>query len=177
MDSAEDVVKEALSAWQDGAELLDSLPSLSPDHETVRIAVANLRAVYEQTVARRPHGASALAKSREHMASAVATLDAVRVRQAPTVGPAGLSGSLIDQVERTLAQAEELLTQMPPYSAEYERISNSIVELRQIEAMAGAGPGLGPKDAVIRRSIIETQRSIAQAADGNRKDGDGRQPR
>src|SRR3954453_23613337 len=100
MDSAEDVVKDALSAWQDGAELLESLPSLSPDHETVRLAVANLRAVYEQTVARRPHGASALAKSREQMATAIATLDAVRTRQAPTPGSAGLSGSLIDQVER-----------------------------------------------------------------------------
>jgi len=40
------VVDELLEAWKQGEQLLPTLPPLSTDHETVRAAVADLRATY-----------------------------------------------------------------------------------------------------------------------------------
>ena len=156
-----------MSAWQEGSQLLESLPSLSPDHETARLAVASLRSVYEDTVARRHHAASTLASSREQITAAQATLDSVRERTVKDSGNGGGAGTTIDQVERTIAQAEALLEQMPPYSAERDRIQSAIVELRQLEAMAGAEPGMGPSDAMVKRKVVETQLTIARAVESS----------
>lgn len=41
-------VEEVLAAWRDAERLLDELPPVDPDHETVRLAVATLRLTYQQ---------------------------------------------------------------------------------------------------------------------------------
>jgi len=38
---------DVLDTWGDARELLDRLPPLSPDHETVRLAVARLQGTYQ----------------------------------------------------------------------------------------------------------------------------------
>jgi exonuclease VII small subunit len=167
LETVEGILEDALSAWQEGSQLLDSLPSLSPDHETARLAVASLRSVYEDTIARRHHGASMLTSSREQIAAAQQTLDSVRGRSGKDTGNGVGSGTTIEQIERTIAQAEALLEQMPPYSAERDRIQSAIIELRQLETMADAGPGLGPSDALVRRKIVETQLTIARAVESS----------
>jgi exonuclease VII small subunit len=167
LETVERILEDALSAWQEGTQLLDSLPSLSPDHETARLAVASLRSVYEETIARRHHGASMLASSREHITAAQKALDSVRERAVKESGTGAAAGTTIDRVERTIAQAEALLKQMPEYSAEHNRIESAIVELRQLEAMAGAEPGMGPSDAMVRRKIVETQLTIARAVESS----------
>lgn len=167
METVDTIVEDALSAWQEGTQLLDTLSSLSPDHEVARRAVASLRSVYEDTTARRHRGPSALAASRSEIETAQETLDAVRARNETVSGDGVRSGTTIEQIERTIAQAEALLEQMAAYSAEADRIKSAIVELRQIEAMAGAGPGLGPSDAIVRRKIVETQATIARAVEMN----------
>lgn len=163
----ETILEDALRAWQDGSQLLDSLPSLSPDHEIARRAVGSLRSVYEDTTARRHRGPSSLSAARTAITTAQETLESVRARNETLTGDSARTGTTIEQIERTLEQAEALLEHMTPYSAEYDRIQSAIVELRQLEAMADAGPGLGPSDAVVRRAIVETQVTIARAVDAS----------
>jgi hypothetical protein len=40
------IVQEALEAWREAERLLDQVPTLDPDHETVALAVASLREAY-----------------------------------------------------------------------------------------------------------------------------------
>jgi hypothetical protein len=58
------VLDELLEAWKQGEQLLPSLPPLSSDHETVRLAVAELRAAYV-TLVDREHLATALVETSE----------------------------------------------------------------------------------------------------------------
>jgi hypothetical protein len=45
---ADDVLADdVLEVWGDARELLDRLPPLSPDHETVRLAVTRLQGTYQ----------------------------------------------------------------------------------------------------------------------------------
>ena len=41
-------VHEVLDTWRDAERLLDALPPLDPDHETVRLVVVSLRQSYER---------------------------------------------------------------------------------------------------------------------------------
>lgn len=40
------IVEDALEAWREAERLLDRIPPLDPDHETVALAVASLRQTY-----------------------------------------------------------------------------------------------------------------------------------
>ena len=40
------IVQEALEAWREAERLLDRLPRLDPDHESVALAVSSLRETY-----------------------------------------------------------------------------------------------------------------------------------
>jgi len=46
------LVEEVLDAWKEGEELLPGLPALSPDHESVKLAVNDLRSTYVNLVDR-----------------------------------------------------------------------------------------------------------------------------
>ena len=58
------LIPEALAAWREGERLLQALPPLSPDHETVALAVAQLRDVYSTLTTSSDVTASALSSSR-----------------------------------------------------------------------------------------------------------------
>jgi hypothetical protein len=162
VDTVERVLEDSLIAWQDGSDLLETLPSLNPDHESVRLAVAKLRSVYEGAVARRQVGSVPLRSSRDAIESAARTLRAVRERHKDEM-TRGEAGSAARHIERTIAQAEDLLRAMPPYSAEYDRISAALVELRQIEAMIGTDSDRR-HEGMIRRATVQAQLAIAQAS-------------
>jgi hypothetical protein len=42
------LIEEVLAAWRDGERVLADLPEVHPDHESVALAVAELRALYAQ---------------------------------------------------------------------------------------------------------------------------------
>lgn len=42
------VVEEVLATWRDAERLLDELPPLDPDRETVRLTVMSMRDTYQQ---------------------------------------------------------------------------------------------------------------------------------
>ena len=44
-------VEDVLSAWREAEALLEHLPALDPDHETMALEVASLRATYFTLVA------------------------------------------------------------------------------------------------------------------------------
>jgi hypothetical protein len=74
------LVEQVLAVWRDGERLLDALPEVHPDHETVAMSVAELRALYAQMT-----GLSALSRnkfetSRRALERSRATLEAVRQR-------------------------------------------------------------------------------------------------
>lgn len=46
------LVDEVLEVWKEGEQLLPDLQPLSPDHETVRVCVSDLRAAYVSLVSR-----------------------------------------------------------------------------------------------------------------------------
>ena len=46
------LVEEVLDAWKEGEELLPDLPALSPDQETVKLAINDLRSTYLNLVDR-----------------------------------------------------------------------------------------------------------------------------
>jgi hypothetical protein len=45
------IVEETLEAWRDAERLLERLPALDPDHESVALAVASLRDTYQSLTA------------------------------------------------------------------------------------------------------------------------------
>lgn len=42
------LMEEALRVWRDGERVLEKLPPLTPDHETVRLAIIRLKATYQR---------------------------------------------------------------------------------------------------------------------------------
>ena len=60
----QNLIPKALAAWREGERLLEELPPLSPDHETVALAVARLREVYSSLTTSREVTPSALSTSR-----------------------------------------------------------------------------------------------------------------
>lgn len=45
------IVEETLEAWREAERLLERLPPLDPDHESVALAVASLRETYQSLTA------------------------------------------------------------------------------------------------------------------------------
>ena len=81
------IVQDALEAWREAERLLDRLPPLHPDHETVALAVASLRETYrlltdgasERTPAMISHSRESIDRTRDLLA---------RVRAKRVVPPA-----------------------------------------------------------------------------------------
>jgi hypothetical protein len=167
VDTTEQVLEDALDAWQQGSELLESLPALSPDHETVRLTVMRLRGVYEEIVARRHQGTAVISSSRKTIAAANDTLRTVRMRHNGDDGAVddGAPGAspIESNIRKTIIQAEQLLALMDPYSAEHGRIAGAIRELEQIEAMLGDGSDGAATQSDVRRAIVDAQLAIAEA--------------
>ena len=66
---------DALEGWREGERLLDELPPLDPDHETVALAVSTLRSAYQRLATTEGITDATLANSREVIA---ASRDAIR---------------------------------------------------------------------------------------------------
>ena len=74
-------VHEVLATWRDAERLLDTLPPLDPDHETVRMLVIALRESYERVTdgsARTTPGA--IARSLETVVESRGLLAQVRAK-------------------------------------------------------------------------------------------------
>jgi hypothetical protein len=71
---------EALAGLHEGERLLDELPPLHPDHETVRLVMIDLLRLYEAMTVRREETHLVLATNAATIASARAVLDEVRAR-------------------------------------------------------------------------------------------------
>jgi hypothetical protein len=86
---ATSTIEDALGALRDAEQLLDALPPVSPDHETVRLLVVTLRSTYEAIAARRSESDAALVSARETIANARQTLEEIRGRAPARLRPAG----------------------------------------------------------------------------------------
>jgi len=71
---------EALAGLHEGERLLDELPPLHPDHETVRLVMIDLLRLYESMTVRRDETRMVLTSNAATIASARAVLDQVRAR-------------------------------------------------------------------------------------------------
>lgn len=72
-------LEEALATWRDAERLLDELPPLDPDHETVRLAVVSLRQTYQEiTTGIYMDTSTIIAESRETVAKTRALLASIR---------------------------------------------------------------------------------------------------
>lgn len=90
-------VAELLSVWRDAERVLDSLSPVSPDRETVALAVVRLRTAYQSITDGRPASQEAVATSAATMRDAHALLAEVRIKsQEPerslTLEPSGRGG-------------------------------------------------------------------------------------
>ena len=74
-------VGEALATWREAERLLDELPPLSPDHETVFRAVATARDTYHRLASATHATATTLATTRQAIEEARAVLEQVRRRR------------------------------------------------------------------------------------------------
>lgn len=77
------LVEEVLSAWREGERLLETLPSLDPDHETVARSVAELRELYAVMTDRSDVSRAKLEVSRLALERSRATIEKVRTRLSP----------------------------------------------------------------------------------------------
>jgi hypothetical protein len=73
-------VEQVLAVWRDGERLLEALPEVHPDHETVAMSVAELRALYAQMTGLSALSRNKLEISRRSLERSKATLEAVRQR-------------------------------------------------------------------------------------------------
>ncbi|HET8786807.1 MAG TPA: hypothetical protein VFM38_14300 [Candidatus Limnocylindrales bacterium] len=72
------IVEETLEAWRDAERLLERLPPLDPDHESVALAVGSLRDTYKTLTAGASERTPALlARSRTSIDRSRALLDRV----------------------------------------------------------------------------------------------------
>jgi hypothetical protein len=74
------VVQEVLEAWRSAERLLDELPPLHPDHETLRLMIASLRADYRRLTERSGPTLHTLDASRTTIKRAQAAIAAARER-------------------------------------------------------------------------------------------------
>ena len=76
------LVEEALQLWRVGERLLNELPPRDPDHATVRLHVAALRAMYQTLTGQPAATKEQLADCEQQLESAAATIRHVREKQA-----------------------------------------------------------------------------------------------
>ena len=74
------LVEEVLAAWRKGERLLESLPKLDPDRESVARSVAELRSLYSLMTDLSAVSAAKLEASRAALVRSQATIDSVRRR-------------------------------------------------------------------------------------------------
>ncbi len=74
------VVAEVLDAWRRGERLLEDLPPIDPDHETVRLAVADLRAAYQSLTERSGRATTSLYAAQRAIDRAAAVIRAAEER-------------------------------------------------------------------------------------------------
>jgi hypothetical protein len=72
------MVEEILATWREAERLLDSLPPVNPDHETVRLAVVRLQATYRQLTSDTAQTEEIIASSRATIAEAHQVLEHIR---------------------------------------------------------------------------------------------------
>jgi hypothetical protein len=72
------LIDQALETWREGERLLDELPPLTPDHETVRIELIRLREAYRQLTGRSTASAETLTSCADTVAAAHTTIRTVR---------------------------------------------------------------------------------------------------
>ena len=81
------LIDQALETWREGERLLDELPPLTPDHETVRLELVGLREAYRQLTGRSTASADTLTSCADTVAAARATIRTVRQKLSiPTDG-------------------------------------------------------------------------------------------
>jgi hypothetical protein len=74
------LIDQALETWREGERLLDELPPLTPDHETVRLELISLREAYRQLTGRSTASTETLASCADTVATAKATIRIVRAK-------------------------------------------------------------------------------------------------
>ena len=74
------LVEEVLEAWRAAERILDELPPVDPDHETVRVAIAQLRALYQDLTARSDAAETKLLASHHALRRSQALLDRIAAR-------------------------------------------------------------------------------------------------
>jgi hypothetical protein len=83
-------VEEVLKTWRDAERLLETLPPLSRDHETVRLAVTRLQATYQILTDRFGRSEEALIGSEAVVRDAEALIAKISAKLLD--GPDGASG-------------------------------------------------------------------------------------
>ena len=80
-------VAEVLEAWRAAERLLDELPPLDPDHETIRREIVRLRRLYQRLSATQHRSAATMRSSARMIERAQALIATTRDRLAPTELP------------------------------------------------------------------------------------------
>jgi len=78
------LVAEALRAWREAERVLDAIPANSPDHETARLLVRDLRDLYAELTEEKATGAAHLRSGEATISRATEILGRVRVDGLPT---------------------------------------------------------------------------------------------
>lgn len=74
------LVEEVLHVWRLGERLLEELPPIDPDHETIRIHVAELREIYRELTESGASTRTRIAASEATLRRARASIDAANLR-------------------------------------------------------------------------------------------------
>jgi hypothetical protein len=72
------MVEEILATWRDAERLLDALPPVGPDHETVRLTVVELQATYRDLTGDGARTEDVIASSRATISEAHRVLEAIK---------------------------------------------------------------------------------------------------
>jgi hypothetical protein len=73
-------MEDALRAWREGERVLDTLPPLSPDHESVRLAIVDLRMTYQRVASLKVATRDVLTVNREAIEEARKVIQDVATR-------------------------------------------------------------------------------------------------
>ena len=71
-------VEEVLRTWREAERMLDDLPAINPDHESVARAIIGLKSCYQALTDLHGHSADVIASSRSTVDATHALLDRVR---------------------------------------------------------------------------------------------------
>lgn len=80
------LMEDALRAWREGERTLDSVPPRTPEHETVRLAIVELRAIYQRVAALKVVTEDVLAANRAAIDEATRAIHDVDLRAGRPVG-------------------------------------------------------------------------------------------